>query len=68
MSAISIEVFVNDDDDGPSVALLLNGDVQLMEHDGQLRPVVEVSAAVALRLAAAIVECAGQIAANLPDE
>lgn len=41
--ATTVEVFVNDDEDGPCVALMLT-DISLVEVDGDLRPVVEFTA------------------------
>jgi hypothetical protein len=60
----SVEVFVNEDINGDSVGIILVG-ATLIEEDEQIRPVLELSPACAMKLAEALVECAGQIVRGL---
>jgi hypothetical protein len=55
-----VEVFVNHDDDGDGVCLLLDG-AEVIELDGELYPVIEVTPGYAGSLAKALVACAKQI-------
>ena len=56
----SIWVFVNEDLQGDAVAILLEG-AELIEINGQLFPMMEMAPMHAMRMAEALVECAGKV-------
>ena len=60
MDDSSIEVFVNDGEGGPAVAICLRG-CSVVEVDGELCPVFEVDPERAMLLAEGLVDCAGAI-------
>lgn len=56
----SIKIFVNEDVTGNAVGILFEG-AELVEIDGELYPMLECAPDEAMKVAEALVECAGRI-------